>query len=112
MTEEQENNINGTNLEPKEDINNPKDSGLVFVRGVGMISKEEVQRAPLEEVIGGVFVGVDFNLADLEKVHIEVSEMRRNGHTSERELSLYHDEVVHKIERKLLVRQALKYKTI
>jgi hypothetical protein len=83
----------------------------IFMPGVGVFSLEDAKSAMLEEDIGGVYVGKDFSFSDLEILQENLNCLRREG-VEEKDLATYDDVVISRIERKLKIREALKYKKL
>ncbi|MBP6948895.1 MAG: hypothetical protein KBC41_00180 [Candidatus Pacebacteria bacterium] len=88
--------------------NNAFTEEKIFIRGIGMISLAQATEEAKEEVIGDIFVGNGFTLANLEKIEEDASDLRRDGLVTSEELRSYHDQMIKNIERKLIIREALK----
>lgn len=90
------------------DENNNNQNESIFLKGVGVVSKEDIAKALGDEVVGDVFVGKNFTFSDLDEIQKIADELRRDGNASSEELSKYNDKMLSCIERKLRIREVVK----
>ena len=104
--------IEGADVVPSERKYEVPETGKIFIPSVGIISIEDAKKEAEDELVGGIFVGQNFTVIDLDKIQENITGLRREDLASSQDLTLYNESIVNKIERKLKIREALKTKGI